>query len=317
MRGRTSVARCLLEVGQLPQPAHSVLLAIACVQKPSLMAVVATCVPLSPAEWLLFPPSCPGLSAALPAVLARSTTEAALLVSRLPPAERARARCAALSLARAQREAGVELPPALVTTILGAALGSIDANRMRSACWITPVPLRSSSALLPVPLHVHPLPADAATSYCTALCPMFACRTRALFCSYSCAICNDFSPWVGQLRVEKLGGFCLVVMVRAWWFEKQMQGREGRGGGIDNDGWMSAGGTVQRQAAHGRQEEAMGASTQHCWWGAHRVGPPCAAICAVTWSQDRLHCPASAAYDQNLPAQNAQGPCARSTSLIS
>lgn len=78
--------------------------------------------PPSPAEWRLVPPRCPGLSAALPAVRKRSPAEAALLVARLPAAEQARARCAALCLARAQREAGVELPPALLTHILGAAL---------------------------------------------------------------------------------------------------------------------------------------------------------------------------------------------------
>lgn len=122
MRGRTSVARCMLEPGQLPQPAAPVLQALAQVHKQALMPVVAARAPLSPAEWQLIPPRCPGLSNALPAVLERSAAEAALLAARLPAADRARARCAALSLARAQREAGVELPPALVTHILGAAL---------------------------------------------------------------------------------------------------------------------------------------------------------------------------------------------------
>ncbi|KAI7836102.1 hypothetical protein COHA_010004 [Chlorella ohadii] len=122
LRLRGDVAHCLLQIGQLPQAVEPVLQMLARANRTKLMAVVAARVPLSPAGWQLFPPSCPGLSSALPAVLALSPAEAALLVAHLPPAERARARCAAPSLARAQREAGVELPPALVTTILGAAL---------------------------------------------------------------------------------------------------------------------------------------------------------------------------------------------------
>lgn len=113
MRGRTAVAQCLVEHGQLPQPVAPVLQALATSNHASLLPIVAARAALSPAEWQMVPARCSGLSAALPAVLERSHSEAALLMARLPQAQRARVRCAALSLARAQRDAGVELPPAL------------------------------------------------------------------------------------------------------------------------------------------------------------------------------------------------------------
>lgn len=120
--GRTDVARCLLEQGQLPQAAADVLQALALARQLSLMPVVAARMALSPAEWRMIPAGCPNLSAALPAVIARSLAEAGLLMARLSHQQHARVRCAALTLARAQRVAGVELPPALVTQVLGSVL---------------------------------------------------------------------------------------------------------------------------------------------------------------------------------------------------
>ena len=87
-----------------------------------LFADVASRNPLSPADWLLIPSPCPGLAAALPAVLKRSTAEAALLLARLPEAERCRLRTGALCLHRAQTVAGLALPQPLVWRILAAAM---------------------------------------------------------------------------------------------------------------------------------------------------------------------------------------------------
>ena len=66
--------------------------------------------PLAAETWALLPSPCPGLGTALPVVLARSSGEARWLLWHLSAGERARLWTAALSLARAQREAGVELP---------------------------------------------------------------------------------------------------------------------------------------------------------------------------------------------------------------
>ena len=71
-----------------------------------------------PAEWVRVPNSCPGLAAALPAVLRRSTDEAGLLVRRLPPTDRERLRVAALCLVRVQRLHGLELPAELLHRLL-------------------------------------------------------------------------------------------------------------------------------------------------------------------------------------------------------
>lgn len=87
-----------------------------------LFADVATRCPLSPANWLLVPFPCPGLTAALPAVLQRSTVEAALLVPRLPLAERRRLRTAAIALHRAQQRSQAWLPQPLAWRILAACL---------------------------------------------------------------------------------------------------------------------------------------------------------------------------------------------------
>lgn len=83
-----------------------------------LYAAVAARQPLTAGEWELVPSPCPGLAAALPAVLARSPEEAAQLVRRLAPAERQRLQLAALSLARAQRAHGVQLPGPVVWSVL-------------------------------------------------------------------------------------------------------------------------------------------------------------------------------------------------------
>ena len=89
----------------------------------SLIANLAACTALSRAQWQRVPAHYPGLGAALPAVLARSTAEAALLVGRLPADERRRLRAGALCLGRAQRVLGVELPTALVGQVLALAAG--------------------------------------------------------------------------------------------------------------------------------------------------------------------------------------------------
>ena len=67
------------------------------------------------------PQPCPGLGAALPAVLARSDAEAALLVAHLPAADCERLRTALLCLHRAERAHGLELPPAILHSLLAAA----------------------------------------------------------------------------------------------------------------------------------------------------------------------------------------------------
>ena len=87
-----------------------------------LFADVASRYPLSLADWQLVPSPCPGLAAALPAVLDRSAAEAAQLVARLPEAEWLRLRTAALSLHRAQAVAGLSLPQPLLWRILAAAM---------------------------------------------------------------------------------------------------------------------------------------------------------------------------------------------------
>ena len=74
--------------------------------------------PLTAADWQLVPSPCPGLAAALPAVLERSPAEAALLVARLPAAQRHCLHTAALCLHRAQVVAGATLPLPLVWRIL-------------------------------------------------------------------------------------------------------------------------------------------------------------------------------------------------------
>ena len=74
--------------------------------------------PLTPAQWQQVPSPCPGLGRALPAALARSEAEAALLVARLPAANKAHLRAIALALHRRQRCLPVSLPTELVRRLL-------------------------------------------------------------------------------------------------------------------------------------------------------------------------------------------------------
>ncbi|KAI7839785.1 hypothetical protein COHA_006585 [Chlorella ohadii] len=69
-------------------------------------------------DWHLVPLACPGLAAALPAVLQRSEWEAAQLARRLPAEDTQRLQLAALALNRAQARAGLPLPQPLVWRIL-------------------------------------------------------------------------------------------------------------------------------------------------------------------------------------------------------
>ena len=126
--GLCGTARCLLERGPLP-PADQVLTALAAARRGlagervvCLYATLAARQALSPAEWARVPRPCPGLSAALPAVLRRSDAEAALLVAHLPDGERRRLRTAALCLRRTERLHSAELPPALLRPLLLAAV---------------------------------------------------------------------------------------------------------------------------------------------------------------------------------------------------
>lgn len=83
-----------------------------------LYATLATAWPLTTTQWQQVPFPCPGLGTALPAVLARSQAEAALLVHHLPAADRSRLRTAALALHRLQRCLKVSLPTDLAHRIL-------------------------------------------------------------------------------------------------------------------------------------------------------------------------------------------------------
>jgi len=101
-------ARCLLAEGPLPLLQHpEQLLELLAdwegeAARP-LYPILAARQSLTPQQWGQVPSSCPGLGAALPAVLERSAQEAAHLVRHLPPADRQRLSTAALCLARAQR----------------------------------------------------------------------------------------------------------------------------------------------------------------------------------------------------------------------
>lgn len=100
-------------------PAHTLpLLPIGGHAALSLYADAATNWPLSPTEWAQVPSPCPGLARALPAVLQRSEAEAALLVARLPAADRQRLQAFALALNRAQQQMGIDLPAGAVRYIL-------------------------------------------------------------------------------------------------------------------------------------------------------------------------------------------------------
>lgn len=89
---------------------------------PPLFAALAAHLPLTPQQWQRLPTPCAGLGCALPAVLARSEAEAALLVAHLPPADAERLRTAALSLHRLQRRLQLELPAQLLGRMMALAL---------------------------------------------------------------------------------------------------------------------------------------------------------------------------------------------------
>lgn len=123
------VARALLSGGDyfsLAAPADArlatdLLQALGEVWDPSspLYARLAAHRALTAQQWQLVPAPCPGVAPALPAVLARSPSEAACLVARLPAADRARLQAALLALHRAQRTTvGVELPQAMLPALL-------------------------------------------------------------------------------------------------------------------------------------------------------------------------------------------------------
>ena len=137
--GPYAVARCLRNDGMLPPPTE-VLEAFEwaawCVARgagaaelrdPRAMYMRGLCSymshqPLVPADWALVPAPCPGLGAALPAVLVRSETEAAALVARLPADDANRLCTTALCLRRVERVHGLDLPPAIVRSLVLAAL---------------------------------------------------------------------------------------------------------------------------------------------------------------------------------------------------
>ena len=113
-------ARCLLEESCPQAHAAGELLtavegasALQADKVPLLYALVASRQPLLPAEWARVPAPCPGLGAALPAVLHRSADEAARLVRRLQPADQVRLRALALCLGRAQQQEPAQRSPRL------------------------------------------------------------------------------------------------------------------------------------------------------------------------------------------------------------
>lgn len=132
-RRQRYAAHCLLEHGSLP-PAAELLTALeveAGLHGPmwpgdafllSLYAPLAARQPLTPVEWARVPVPCPGLSAALPAVLARSEAEAGHLVRCLPAADRQRLRTAAQCIRRVERRWRLSLPSELLRPLLAAAV---------------------------------------------------------------------------------------------------------------------------------------------------------------------------------------------------
>lgn len=115
--------RCLLAASSTP----SVLLAVASagVHAQPFFADCAIVRPaLTAAEWAMLPSPCPGLGRALPAVLARSQLEACFLVERLPAADRAQLRSAALCLTHARASNGAALPGPVAERILALSLSA-------------------------------------------------------------------------------------------------------------------------------------------------------------------------------------------------
>lgn len=115
--GRSGSVQQLLEAGACPAIALEALSVAGKAALPAVACLVAH-IPLSVREWKMVPADCPGLGAALPAVMARCEWEAACLVQKLPAATRGFLWVAALSLARAQRHLDVALPSHIVSTVL-------------------------------------------------------------------------------------------------------------------------------------------------------------------------------------------------------
>ena len=115
--GHVEAASFLLEEAPLPRGSPAGVLGAfagaASDDMRRLIPVLVSRLPLTQREWQVVPTPCAGLLAALPAVLQRSTAEAAELVSRLPPVGSTRLRCFALCLARLQCRHGVSLPAPL------------------------------------------------------------------------------------------------------------------------------------------------------------------------------------------------------------
>ncbi|PRW56053.1 UPF0613 -like [Chlorella sorokiniana] len=115
--GRTAVVRCLLRAaGHPPAVLLGMLRALPKWKAPSVEPVYADVVAsgrLRNGQWGIVPKTCQGLGRALPAVVERSTHEAALLVRHLLPADRERLRTWALTLVRLQRRLGINLPAEL------------------------------------------------------------------------------------------------------------------------------------------------------------------------------------------------------------
>ena len=151
-------AHCLLEHGALP-PAGELLALLEAWHRHilhrnrhvtfplTLYAPLVARQPLAPAEWARVPSPCPRLAAVLPAVLERSEAEAALLVRRLPPADRKRLRTrGALPEAR-----GAAAPPEPASRAAApAAAGGGGVSSLRAAKpALAPSPSSRSSPLLP------------------------------------------------------------------------------------------------------------------------------------------------------------------------
>ncbi|KAI7845669.1 hypothetical protein COHA_000783 [Chlorella ohadii] len=95
------------------------------VEVEALFTDVVASRPLSEEEWASVPNQVPGLDSALPAVLARSRTEAAHLVRHLQQEEQELLQATVLSLSHACRRAKVELPFDVLPTLLAAVFGTV------------------------------------------------------------------------------------------------------------------------------------------------------------------------------------------------
>ena len=111
--GSHDVARIMLAEGPL-LPADELLTVLGRggVAAQPLYAEVARRQPLTRQQWARLPSPCAGLGAALPAVQARSSEEAAELARRLPPADRRRLFAIACCLARMTRRLRLPTLPA-------------------------------------------------------------------------------------------------------------------------------------------------------------------------------------------------------------